>query len=102
MSEPTALMSFVSVSSDGQKRQAEAGDGGRPVQHPADEEEEEGEEGSRPQEATARAGDRGELTLRSRISCMCPCVPLDQASPTCSCCATFSLFQPKMFLSLVL
>lgn len=36
-----------STLSDGQKRQAEVGDGGRPVQHPAAEEEEEGEEGSR-------------------------------------------------------
>lgn len=62
-----ALISFVSVSSDGQKRPAEVGDGGRPVQHPADEEEEKGEEGSRPQEATARAGDRGEIALWSRI-----------------------------------
>ena len=41
--------------SDGQERPPEAGDRGRPVQHPAAEEEEEREEESRPQEAAAGA-----------------------------------------------
>lgn len=56
------------VRSDRQKRQAEVGDGRRPVQHPAAEEEETGEEGSRSQEKTTRTRDRGEITTSNSLS----------------------------------
>lgn len=52
---------LVALLSDGQKRTAEAGDSRWLVQHPAAEEEEEGEEGPRPQETPATAWDCGEI-----------------------------------------
>lgn len=51
------------VASDGSERQTEAGDGGRPLQHPAAEEETEREEEPGPEERWARAWDCGKVLI---------------------------------------
>lgn len=54
---------LLTICSDGQERPTEAGDGGRPLQHPAAEEEAEGEETTRPQEGASGATGRGEIII---------------------------------------